>query len=58
MTDFAGILAVKAPLTYVRSRSPGNLKITVLFNEIFKPLNPFAPLPSEITTEGMLSNYS
>jgi hypothetical protein len=49
---------VKAPLTLVRASHPTDLKISVLYNQKFRPQNPIVPAPSEIRTDGPVSRYT
>lgn len=45
-------IRVAAPLTLVRSTSPTDLKISVLYNQQFLPHDPIVPKPSTIETGG------
>lgn len=51
-------LMCKAPLTLVRCEKPTQLKISVVYNQKFVPQEPIVPKPSEITTQGKVSNYT
>jgi len=53
-----GEMMVKAPLTLVRSASPTDLKISVLYNERFVPQDPIVPAPTGIEEEGGVSKYT
>lgn len=48
-------LRPKAPLTLVRTPLATDLKISVLYNQIFAPQDPIEPKPSEIGTDGKYS---
>lgn len=49
----------RAPLTLVRSSlGPTDLKVSVLYNEKFRPHGPIVPKPTDIKTEGTVSKYS
>jgi hypothetical protein len=48
----------KAPLTFVRSEKPTNLKISILFDAKYKPVDPIVPKPTEIVTESTTSKYT
>ena len=49
---------VKAPLTIVRSENPGLLKISIVFDGQFKPLNPIYPSPTEISLANGALKYT
>ncbi len=45
----------KAPLTLIRTPAATDLKISVLYNQLFAPQDPTVPKPTEIGTDGKYS---
>lgn len=51
-------VSTDAPLTLVRSERPANLKISILYNQRFKPQEPTFPKPTDIKAENGNSKYT
>jgi len=58
LIDRRFISLVKAPLTIVRSEIPRLLKISIIFDGQFKPLNPIYPSPTEISLANGALKYT